>query len=396
MPTINRLAEFHDDMTAWRRDIHAHPEIAFEEDRTADTVAKLLEEFGIEVHRGLATTGVVGSIKAGTSGKSIGLRADLDALPLLEKNDFDHRSRHDGKMHACGHDGHTAMLLGAARYLAETRNFDGTVHLIFQPAEEGGGGGRVMIEEGLFEKFPCDAVYGMHNWPGLEPGSITVRTGPMLASADMFEIRVQGTGAHAAMPHQGVDPIVVGAEIVSALQTIVSRNTDPLLNAVVTVTQFHGGSANNIIPDDAVVSGTCRALDGGVQDMIEARMRQMADGIAAAHGASATLDYRRNYPVLVNTAAETAKAARAAAKVVGQDRVLDDIPPVMGSEDFAFMLQEKPGSYVWIGNGFRASADGNPCMLHNPHYDFNDEILTVGASYWVTLTEQELAADGAA
>ncbi len=391
MPTINRLAEFHDDMTAWRRDIHAHPEVAFEEQRTSDKVAKLLEKFGVQVHRGLATTGVVGSLQAGTSGKTIGLRADLDALPLLEKNDFEHCSVHDGKMHACGHDGHTTMLLGAARYLAETRNFDGTVHFIFQPAEEGGGGGRVMIEEGLFEKFPCDAVYGMHNWPGMEPGSITVRTGPMLASADMFKIRIQGKGAHAAMPHQGVDPIVVGAELVSALQSIVSRNTDPLMNSVVTVTQFHAGSADNIIPDDAVVSGTCRALSADVQDMIEARMNQVADGIAAAHGATATVDYRRNYPVLVNTAEETRKAAKAAAKVVGDDRVHDDIPPVMGSEDFAFLLQKKPGSYVWIGNGFRAGSDGDPCMLHNPHYDFNDEILTVGASYWVTLAEQELA-----
>jgi hippurate hydrolase len=393
MPTINRLAEFHDDMTAWRRDIHAHPELAFEEQRTADKVAKLLEEFGIDVHRGLATTGVVGSIRAGTSGRSIGLRADLDALPLLEKNDFGHCSTHAGKMHACGHDGHTVMLLGAARYLAETRNFDGTVHLIFQPAEEGGGGGKVMIDEGLFEKFPCDAVYGMHNWPGMEPGSITVRTGPMLASADMFEIRIQGKGAHAAMPHQGVDPIVVGAELVSALQSIVSRNTDPLMNGVVTVTQFHAGSADNIIPDDAVISGTCRALSDDVQNMIEARMIQVAEGIAAAHGATATVAYRRNYPVLVNTAEETRKAAQAAAKVVGEDQVHDDIPPVMGSEDFAFMLQEKPGSYVWIGNGFRAGADGDPCMLHNPHYDFNDDILSVGASYWVTLTEQELSSE---
>jgi amidohydrolase len=343
MPTINRLAEFNDDMTAWRQDIHAHPELAFEEQRTADKVADLLESFGIEVHRGLATTGVVGSLQAGTSGKSIGLRADLDALPLLEKNNFDHCSVNDGKMHACGHDGHTVMLLGAARYLAETRNFDGTVHFIFQPAEEGGGGGKVMIDEGLFEKFPCDAVYGMHNWPGLEPGSITVRTGPMLASADMFEIRIQGKGAHAAMPHQGVDPIIIGAELVSALQSIVSRNTDPLKNGVVTVTQFHAGSADNIIPDDAIISGTCRALSDEVQDMIEARMNQVATGIAAAHGATAVVNYRRNYPVLVNTAAETQKAARAAAKVVGEERVHDDIPPVMGSEDFAFMLQEKPG-----------------------------------------------------
>lgn len=390
MPIINRIAEFHDDMTAWRRDVHAHPETAFEEERTADRVAELLEGFGIDVSRGMATTGVVGTLKAGSSQRTIGLRADLDALDLLEKNGFDYCSKHDGKMHACGHDGHTAMLLGAARYLAETRNFDGTVQFIFQPAEEGGGGGRVMIEEGLFDQHPCDAVYGMHNWPGQEAGTITVRKGPMLASADLFEIRIQGKGAHAAMPHQGIDPIVIGAEMVSALQAIPSRNTDPLMNAVVSVTQFHAGSANNIIPDDAVLSGTCRALSPDVQDMIEARLTQVAEGIAAAHGATATVDYRRNYPVLVNTAGETDKAAAAAAKVVGEDRVFDDIPPVMGSEDFAFMLQAKPGSYVWIGNGFRTAQDGSPCMLHNPHYDFNDEILPVGASYWATLVEQEL------
>lgn len=387
MPVNNRIAAFHDDMTAWRRDIHAHPETAFEENRTADIVAEKLENFGIEVHRGLATTGVVGRLKAGASGRTIGLRADLDALDLLEKNDFEYRSKHDGKMHACGHDGHVTMLLGAARYLAETRNFDGTVHFIFQPAEEGGGGGRVMVEEGLFEKFPCTAVYGMHNWPGMPRGRIGVRTGAMMASADLFEIRIHGRGGHAAMPHHAVDPVVVGAQIVNALQTIASRTSDPLDSVVVSVTQFHAGTASNVIPDEATLSGTCRALSPEARDMIERRMRETVEGIAAAHGIAADVDYRRNYPVLVNTADETRRAASAAAKVVGEANVAVDDPPVMGSEDFAFMLQAKPGSYVWIGNG--VGQEGG-CMVHNPHYDFSDEILPVGASYWAALVEQEL------
>ena len=388
MPVINRIADFHDDMTAWRRDIHAHPETAFEENRTADVVAGKLESFGIEVHRGLAKTGVVGRLRAGRSPNAIGLRADLDALNLLEKNDVDYRSKHDGKMHACGHDGHITMLLGAARYLAETRNFDGTVHFIFQPAEEGGGGGRVMVEEGLFEQFPCTAVYGMHNWPGMPQGRIGVRTGAMMASADLFEIRIRGRGGHAAMPHYAIDPIVVGAQMVNALQTIASRTNDPLDSVVVSVTQFHAGTADNVIPDEAVLSGTCRALSPEGRDMIERRMRETVEGIAASHGIAAELDYRRNYPVLVNTAEETQKAARAAAKVVGEANVTVDDPPVMGSEDFAFMLQAKPGSYVWIGNGV---GEEGGCMVHNPHYDFSDEILPLGASYWASLVEQELA-----
>ena len=387
MPVINRIADFHDDMTAWRRDIHAHPETAFEENRTADVVAEKLESFGIEVHRGLAKTGVVGRLKAGASPNAIGLRADLDALNLPEKNDFDYRSKHEGKMHACGHDGHVTMLLGAARYLAETRNFDGTVHFIFQPAEEGGGGGKVMVDEGLFEQFPCTAVYGMHNWPGMARGRIGVRTGAMMASADLFEIRIRGRGGHAAMPHHAVDPVVVGAQMVGALQTIASRTNDPLDSVVVSVTQFHAGTADNVIPDEAVLSGTCRALSPEGRDMIERRMRETVAGIAASHGIAADLDYRRNYPVLVNTAEETAKAARAAAKVVGEANVAIDDPPVMGSEDFAFMLQAKPGSYVWIGNGV---GEEGGCMVHNPHYDFSDEILPLGASYWAALVEQEL------
>lgn len=387
MPVINRIADFHDAMTAWRRDIHAHPETAFEENRTADIVAEKLESFGIEVHRGLAKTGVVGRLRAGASDRTIGLRADLDALNLLEKNEFEHRSRHEGKMHACGHDGHTAMLLGAARYLAETRKFDGTVHFIFQPAEEGGGGGKVMVDEGLFEKFPCTAVYGMHNWPGMPRGRIGVRTGAMMASADLFEIRIRGRGGHAAMPHHAVDPVVVGAQMVNALQTIASRTADPLDSVVISVTRFHAGTADNVIPDDAVLSGTCRALSPEGRDLIERRMKETVAGIAASHGIAAELDYRRNYPVLVNTAEETKEAARAAAGVVGEANVAVDDPPVMGSEDFAFMLQAKPGSYVWIGNGV---GEEGGCMVHNPHYDFSDEILPIGASYWAALVEQEL------
>ncbi len=375
-------------MTAWRRDIHAHPEIAFEEKRTSDIVAEALTSFGIEVDRGLAGTGVVGRLKAGDSERTIGLRADMDALPMQEHNSFDHRSRHDGKMHGCGHDGHTSMLLGAARHLAEKRNFDGTVHFIFQPAEEGAGGARVMIEDGLFLRFPCDAVYGMHNWPGMETGTIGVRGGPMLAAADLFSITIRGHGAHGAMPHLGIDPVVVGAELVSALQTVASRAVDPMQAAVVSVTQFHAGAADNVIPDQAVLSGTTRAFDPAVQDKIEARMRAICAGVAAAHEVEIDLDYRRNYPPLINTDAEADRAARAAAAVVGEDKVVRDPVPVMGAEDFAFMLQAKPGAYVWIGNG----AGEGGCMLHNPHYDFNDAILPVGAAYWVSLVEQELAA----
>ncbi len=376
-----------DQMTAWRRDIHAHPETAFEERRTADIVAEALESFGIEVTRGLAETGIVGRLTSGDSGRTIGLRADMDALPLDELNTFDHRSRHPGKMHGCGHDGHTAMLLGAARRLAETRNFDGTVHFIFQPAEEGAGGARVMIEDGLFLRFPCDAVYGMHNWPGMEAGTIGVRGGPMLAAADLFSITIRGQGAHGAMPHLGIDPVVVGAELVSALQTIASRTVDPMKAAVVSVTQFHAGAADNVIPDQAVLSGTTRAFDPAVQDRIEARMRAVCAGLAVAHDVTIDLDYRRNYPPLINTDAEADRAARAAAAVVGDAKVIRDPEPVMGAEDFAFMLQARPGAYVWIGNG----AGEGGCMLHNPHYDFNDAILPVGAAYWVSLVEQELA-----
>ena len=388
MPIINRIAAFHGDMTAWRRHIHAHPETAFEERGTAAFVAGRLAEFGIEVHRGLAGTGVVGTLKVGSGPGRIGLRADMDALHVREANGFDHRSTNEGKMHACGHDGHTTMLLGAARYLAETRRFDGTVHFIFQPAEENEGGGRVMVEQGLFEIFPVDAVYGMHNWPGLAAGRFAVRPGPMMASSDIFEIRITGKGAHAAMPNRGIDPIVAAAEIVGALQTVASRQASPLESVVVSVTQFHAGDTDNVIPQQAVLRGTTRSFLPDLRDMLEVSLRRIAEGIAAAHGASAAVTYERRYPSTINSEKETEIAAVAMAEVAGADNVERDLAPTMGSEDFAFMLQARPGAYVWIGNGGDAGGPG----LHNPAYDFNDEILPLGASYWARLVERNLPA----
>lgn len=385
MPIVNRIADFHADMTAWRRDIHAHPETAFEERRTAEVVATKLAEFGVEVHRGLAGTGVVGTLRGNrTGGRAIALRADLDALHIHEKTGFAHASKNEGRMHACGHDGHTTMLLGAARYLAETRNFAGTVHFVFQPAEENEGGARRMIEEGLFEKFPAEAVYGMHNWPGLPPGKFAVRPGPMMASFDIFEVVVAGKGAHAAMPHEGTDPVVIAAQLVTAFQAIVSRNTHPLESAVISVTQIHGGDTWNVIPDEVVLRGTTRTFKAEIQDLVERRMREVAESFCAAHGARMRWRYERRYPATVNAGHETETAAAVLTEIVGEENVRRDILPSMGSEDFAFMLQEKPGSYVWIGNGGNAN-------LHNPGYDFNDEILTLGASYWARLVERVLA-----
>ncbi len=387
MPVNNRIAALHEEMAAWRRDLHSHPETAFEERRTSDVVAGLLSQFGLEPSRGLARTGVVATLRAGDSGRAIGLRADMDALHIEERNDFAHRSVTPGKMHACGHDGHMAMLLGAAKYLAETRNFDGTVHFIFQPAEENEGGARVMVEEGLFEAFPVDAVYGMHNWPGMPVGRIGLGPGPMMAAFDVFEMTVTGRGSHGAMPHQGIDPVVAAAGIVTALQTIASRNTDPLDSVVVSVTQIHGGDAWNVIPEEVVLRGTTRAFRAEVQDAIEPAIRRVAAGVCAAFGASFALDYQRRYPPTVNTEAETERAAAVAAEVVGEANVIRDPAPCMGSEDFAFLLREKPGCYIWLGNG--DGEDGSP--LHNPGYDFNDEILPIGASYWARLAETLLA-----
>ncbi|HXO89954.1 MAG TPA: M20 aminoacylase family protein, partial [Stellaceae bacterium] len=349
MPILAEVLDYHDELTAIRRDIHAHPELAFAEQRTADLVAGRLAKFGCEVYRGLAGTGVIGTIRNGNTPGAIGLRADMDALPIQELNDFSHRSTHDGRMHACGHDGHTAMLLGAARYLTATRNFEGTVHLIFQPAEEGGGGGRVMVEEGLFDKFPCDAVFALHNRPGIEVGRIAVRPGPLLAASDRWDIRIRGRGTHAAHPHLGIDPFVIGAQIVLALQTISSRNVDPLDAVVVSVGFIKGGAAYNVIPDDLHIGGTARSFRPEVRDLIEARLGEIARGVAALHGASAEAEYRRNYPPTINHQAETEFAAEVAAEICGPDKVVRDVAPSMGAEDFSFMLNACPGAMLWLG-----------------------------------------------
>ena len=396
MRLVEPILSFQTELEAIRRDLHAHPELCYEEQRTADVVAARLEEWGIPVVRGLGKTGVVGIVKNGTSKRAIGLRADMDALPMQELNTFDHASRHPGKMHACGHDGHTAMLLGAAHYLSRHRNFDGTVYLIFQPAEEGGAGARRMMEDGLFEQFPMEAVYGMHNWPGLPAGSFGVIPGPMMASSNEFRVVVKGKGAHAAQPHRGIDPVMVAVQIAQAWQTIISREKNPLETAVLSITQIHAGSATNVIPDEAQMIGTVRTFSTGVLDLIERRMAEMANGIAAGFNASVDFGFKRNYPPLVNDPERTAFAVEAMRAVVGAANVNLDVEPTMGAEDFAFMLQAKPGCYVFIGNGdgeHRSGGHGlGPCQLHNGSYDFNDQLLPIGASYWVKLVETGLPA----
>jgi amidohydrolase len=373
-------------MVAWRRDIHANPETAFEEHRTANVVAHALTLMGLPIHRGLATTGVVATLKHG-EGPSIALRADLDALNMQELGSHKpHISTCQGKMHGCGHDGHTAMLLGAAAHLARHKPFRGTVHFVFQPGEENEGGGRVMVEEGLFERFPADAVYGMHNFPGLPRGRFAIRTGTMTAYLDTFEITVTGKGSHGAMPETGIDSIVVASQLVNALQTIVSRRTGATDSAVVSVTQIHGGDTWNVIPEEVVLRGTVRTLDAGIQDRVQAAMQQICEGTAATHGARVALNYMRGYPGVVNTPKETAAAVAAAASLVGEDKVDTGIPPAMGSEDFAFMLQKRPGAYIAIGAG---EGPSDP-PVHNPYYDFNDNILPLGAAYWVALVKQQL------
>ena len=377
------------ELIALRRDIHAHPELAFKEARTADIVARELAAYGLEVHRGLARTGVVGVLRKGGSQRAIGLRADMDALPLSEKNDFPHRSRHDGLMHACGHDGHTALLLGAARYLAENKDaidFDGTVYFIFQPAEESEGGAAVMIEDGLFRQFPLDAVFGLHNWPGIPVGEMTVMPGPVMAGTCAFEISVSGHGCHAAMPNQGIDTLVVASQLVLALQTVVARNVHPCESAVVSVTQIHGGEALNVIPDDAVLRGTIRSFKPEIQELVERSIERLCAGVASAFGAQIKVEYDLRYPPTVNSSNEADLCRQAAAAVLGDSRVRRNDLPSMGAEDFAYMLQEKPGCYVWLGNGPGTGG----CSLHNPHYDFNDEILPLGISYWVKLVETAL------
>ncbi|WP_420476872.1 M20 aminoacylase family protein [Noviherbaspirillum sp. ST9] len=395
MKLIDPILEFQSELRQIRRDIHAHPELCFEERRTAELVAQKLTDWGIPVIRGMGTTGVVGIIRNGTSQRAVGLRADMDALPVQEINTFPHASRHAGKMHACGHDGHVAMLLGAARYLSQHRNFDGTVYLIFQPAEEGGGGARRMMEDGLFRECPMEAVFGMHNWPGVPVGTFGVTAGPMMASSNEFEVIVKGKGAHAAQPHKGIDPIMVAVQIAQSWQTIVTRNRNPLDSAVLSITQIHAGSATNIIPDEAMLVGTVRTFTTPTLDVMEQRMQAIAEHTAAAFDATVDFQFKRNYPPLVNHAKETAFAVDVMRSIVGPDRVDAQVEPTMGAEDFAFMLQEKPGCYVFIGNGegnHRDSGHGlGPCNLHNPSYDFNDDLLPIGATYWVRVAEAWLA-----
>ncbi|MBC7800979.1 MAG: amidohydrolase [Gemmatimonadaceae bacterium] len=388
MPVHNRIADLSPELTEWRRDLHAHPELGFEEHRTSGIVAAKLAEWGIEVTRGIAGTGLVGTLRHGSSDRSIGLRADMDCLPMTEENAFAHASTTPGRMHACGHDGHTTMLLGAARYLAETRNFDGTVHFIFQPAEEGGGGGRVMVEEGLFDRFSCDMVFGAHNDTTLPIGTMQAAVGQVSAASDRFWVRITARGGHAASPHRAIDPVVIGSHIVLALQGIVSRRTDPLKSAVLSVTQFHAGSTGNVIPDTATLNGTVRTLDAEVRDEVERLMAQVVEATAAAHGAKAVLEYERGYPSVINAAEPTARAVQAAERLLGQGKVITAAPPGMGGEDFSYMALKVPGCFVRIG---QRDGEKGAVSVHHPRYDFNDDILPIGASLWATLVEQELS-----
>jgi hippurate hydrolase len=386
LPIVNRVADLHADITAWRRDLHAHPEILYEVHRTAATVAEKLKAFGCdEVVTGLGRTGVVGVIRGrkGKSGRTIGLRADMDALPITEATGLPYASTAPGKMHACGHDGHTAMLLGAARYLAETRNFDGTAVVIFQPAEEGGAGGKAMCDDGLMTRFGIDEVYGMHNSPNMPIGSFGIRPGPIMAAADYITVVIEGHGGHAARPHLTIDPVVIGCHTIIAMQSVVSRNTDPLKSAVVSVTMFQAGTADNVIPQRVQLDGTVRTLDEDVRVMVEQRLAQIVEHTAAAFGAKAKFTYRRNYPVLVNHEKQTAFAADVASEVAGEKQVNRELSPMMGAEDFSFMLNERSGAFIWVGNGPSAG-------LHHPEYNFNDEAIPFGTSYWVRLVETAL------
>jgi hippurate hydrolase len=377
-----------------RRDIHAHPELCFEEMRTADVIAAKLTEWGIPIHRGMGTTGVVGIVKSGTSSRAIGLRADIDALPMTEFNRFAHASQYPGKMHACGHDGHIAMLLGAAQHFAKHRNFDGTVYLIFQPAEEGGGGAREMIKDGLFEQFPMDAVFGMHNWPGMPVGSFALSSGPVMASSNEFKIVIKGRGSHAALPHNSIDPVPIACQMVQAFQTIISRNKKPVDAGVVSVTMIHTGEATNVVPDSCEIRGTVRTFTNEVLDLIETRMQAIAEHTCAAFGATCEFNFVRNYPPTVNHPVETEFARSVMTEIVDASQVHQQ-EQTMGAEDFAYMLQVKPGAYCFIGNGDGSHREighgAGPCMIHNPSYDFNDDLIPLGATYWVRLSEKWLA-----
>ncbi|MBF5002789.1 M20 aminoacylase family protein [Diaphorobacter caeni] len=397
MKVIDSIVAQAASIAAVRRDIHAHPELCFEEVRTADLVAAKLTEWGIPIHRGLGKTGVVGIVKGrdgGANGRAIGLRADIDALPMQEFNTFAHASKHTGKMHACGHDGHTAMLLAAAQYFSQHRNFDGTVYLIFQPAEEGGGGAREMIKDGLFEQFPMQAVFGMHNWPGMPAGCFAVSPGPVMASSNDFTITIHGKGSHAAMPHMGIDPVPIAAQMVQAFQNIISRNKKPIEAGVISVTMIHAGEANNVVPDSCELQGTVRTFSIEVLDLLESRMRQVADNICAAFDATCEFELNRNYPPTINSPAEADFARKVMSGIVGEASVREQ-EPTMGAEDFSFMLMEKPGAYCFIANGdgtHREMGHGaGPCTLHNPSYDFNDDLIPLGATYWVELAQQWLA-----
>jgi hippurate hydrolase len=381
-------------ITTLRRDIHAHPELCFEEVRTADVIAKALTDWGIPIHRGLGKTGVVGIVKNGTSARAVGLRADIDALPMTEHNQFAHASRHPGKRHACGHDGHTAMLLAAARHLARHRHFDGTVYLVFQPAEEGGGGAREMMKDGLFEQFPMEAIFGAHNWPGMAVGQFALKSGGMMASSNEFRIVIRGKGSHAALPHNGIDPVPVACQMVQAFQTIITRNRRPVDPGVISVTMIHAGEATNVVPDSCELQGTVRTFTFELLDLIEQRMKAVAEHTCAAFGATCEFEFTRNYPPTINHVKETEFARRVLGSVVGAQNVLE-FEPTMGAEDFSFFLQAKPGCYFMIGNGDGTHREGGhglgPCMLHNPSYDFNDELIPLGATAWVRLAEEWLA-----
>ncbi|MGE0315591.1 MAG: M20 aminoacylase family protein [Lautropia sp.] len=395
MQLAEGILDIQAEIQAIRRDLHAHPELRYEEHRTARIVADCLERWGYAVTQGIGGTGLVGTLKRGRSTRSLGLRADMDALPVQESNRFEHASRHPGKMHACGHDGHTAMLLAAARHIAAHTAFDGTLHLIFQPAEEGGAGAKRMIAEGLFERFPCDEVYGMHNWPGMAVGQFGLTAGPMMASSNEFHVTIEGRSAHAALPHNGVDPVLVATHLVQALQSILTRNKKPIDAAVLSVTQISAGEAINVIPDRATIHGTVRTFSIEVLDLIETRMRALVEQLPPAFGATGSLEFVRNYPPTINHPAQTAYALAIAQDIVGEANVVHPIEPTMGAEDFSFMLLERPGCYLFVGNGtggHRAEGHGlGPCMLHNSSYDFNDELIPIGATFWTRLVERFLA-----
>jgi hippurate hydrolase len=386
MPIVNRVADLHAEITAWRREFHAHPELQYDVHRTAASVAEKLKSFGCdEVVTGIGKTGVVGVIRGRKPGaKVVGMRADMDALPIEEASSLPYKSTVPGKMHACGHDGHTAMLLGAAKYLADTRNFAGTAVMIFQPAEEGGAGARAMLRDGLFDRFGIQEVFGMHNYPQMPIGEFAIRSGPMMASTDSIAIKLEGKGSHAAWPHLGVDPVLVGAQIVNALQSIVARNVDPLEAAVISICVFQAGQADNVIPQTATLRGTVRTLSPAVRELVKKRVHEVVEGTAKLHGAKADLSYTAGYPVLVNDEGRAAFAASVAAEIAGKDKVDRNTPPLMGAEDFAYMLEERPGAFIYVGNGDSA-------MLHHPAYDFNDDAIPLGTSYWVRLAETALA-----